>query len=92
MKKLMIIIIALCFVTGCADTVDLSTASEIAKVGFWHGLWHGITLPFAWIGSLFSDSISIYAVYNNGGWYDFGFILGCGALGGGASSSGGKRK
>lgn len=52
-------------------------------VGFWYGLWHGMTFPFSWIGSLFCDSISVYAIYNNGGWYDFGFALGVG--GGGVS-------
>jgi hypothetical protein len=49
--------------------------------GFWGGLWHGITSPIAFIGSLFSDNIAIYAVSNNGGWYDFGFVFGIGSLG-----------
>ncbi|MEV0841977.1 hypothetical protein AB0I55_20755 [Actinocatenispora sera] len=26
--------------------------------------------------SLFTDSVSIYDVHNNGGWYNFGFVLG----------------
>jgi cell shape-determining protein MreD len=51
--------------TGCADTVQINTG--MTEVGFWHGLWHGMILPFAWFVSLFSDSTSIYAVYNNGG-------------------------
>ena len=74
------IILGVLALTGCADFVSFSEASGIEPVGFWYGLWHGLILPFAWIGSLFSDNISIYAIYNNGGWYDFGFILGCGAL------------
>ena len=37
---------------------------------------------FSWIVSLFSDEIAIYAVYNNGAWYDFGFVLGIGSVGG----------
>jgi hypothetical protein len=40
--------------------------------------------PWAWIGSLFSDSIAVYAVPNRGGWYDFGFFLGVTVLGGGS--------
>lgn len=56
-------------------------------MGFWYGLWHGMVLPFAWIGSLFSDSVSIYAIYNNGGWYDFGYFLGVGGLSTSASTS-----
>lgn len=73
--------------SGCADTVSFEQADQLTKVGFWYGLWHGMILPFAWIGSLFSDEIAIYAIYNNGGWYDFGFIIGAGSLGGGAASS-----
>ena len=69
---------------GCADTVSFSQATGIDPVGFWCGLWHGMILPFSWFISLLSDSTAIYAIYNNGGWYDFGFVLGCGAL---ASSS-----
>lgn len=48
--------------------------------GFWGGLWHGVIIIFSWIGSWFSDDIAIYAVNNNGGWYNFGFIIGIGAL------------
>lgn len=76
-----------CLLCGCADTVTFAEASNIEPVGFWHGLWHGMIAPIAWIVSLFDDSVAIYAIYNNGGWYDFGFILGIGGLTGGASKS-----
>ena len=36
--------------------------------------------PFAWIVSLFDSDVAIYAIYNNGGWYDFGFCSGAGIL------------
>ena len=75
---LLLVMFVFLLLSGCADFVTFSEASEISPVGFWYGLWHGIILPFAWIVSLFSDSTAIYAIYNNGGWYDFGFILGCG--------------
>ena len=55
--------------------------------GFFWGLLHGYVIVFSFIGSLFSDSIHIYAVPNNGGWYDFGFALGAGAFGGSAAAS-----
>jgi len=87
MKKLIVAALLLTFLTGCADTVSFEQADQLTKVGFWYGLWHGMTLPFAFIGSLFSDDIAIYAIYNNGGWYDFGFFMGVGSLGGGAASS-----
>ncbi len=71
--------------SGCADSVTFNSAATIEPVGFWYGLWHGMILPFAWFVSLFSDSTAIYAIYNSGGWYDFGFAMGVGAL---SSSSG----
>ena len=80
-------ITALFALTGCADTVAPDQIESMKPVGFWHGLWHGMILPIAWIVSLFSEGTAIYATYNNGGWYDFGFVLGVGALGGGTSSS-----
>ena len=38
----------------------------------------------SWIGSLFDPKIAVYAVPNNGGWYDFGFFVGITVLGGGS--------
>jgi len=82
MNKLFILIGILLVLSGCADTVSYELTQSIEPVGFWYGLWHGIILPFAWIVSLFNDNVSIYAIYNNGGWYDFGFMLGVGGLAG----------
>ena len=62
--------------TGCADALTLEEAGAVEPVGFWYGLWHGIILPVSFICSLIWDEYTIYAVYNNGGWYDFGFVLG----------------
>ncbi len=78
--KYFFILICLLFLSGCADSVSFNQAQFIDPIGFWYGLWHGMIFPFAWLISLFSDSVAIYAIYNNGGWYDFGFILGCGVL------------
>ncbi|MCK5020899.1 MAG: hypothetical protein KAS32_28015 [Candidatus Peribacteraceae bacterium] len=81
-NKTILVVLMVCILslTGCADNIQVTTSLD--PVGFWYGLWHGMILPFAWIISLFSDSTAIYAVYNNGGWYDFGFFLGVGSLGG----------
>lgn len=87
MKKLFILILLLLLLSGCADSITFEEAVIMDKVGFWYGLWHGMIAAFAFIISLFSDSTAIYAIYNNGGWYDFGFVLGAGILFGGASSS-----
>lgn len=80
MTKVLLLVVGLMLLSGCADTVSFQRAAEATPVGFWYGLWHGMILPISWFVSLFSDSTAIYAIYNNGGWYDFGFILGCGVL------------
>lgn len=59
--------------------------------GFWLGLWHGIIAPFTFIISLFTDSVSVYAVNNTGGWYVFGFLLGVGAFSSGAGRASKRR-
>jgi hypothetical protein len=79
MKKYIALVVTL-LLCSCADSVGFDQASSIDPVGFWYGLWHGMILPFAWIVSLFDPSVAIYAIYNNGGWYDFGFALGAGAF------------
>jgi hypothetical protein len=71
---------------GCAATQDGAVVSPQAP-GFLLGLWHGLIFPFAWIISLFVPNVAIYAVPNNGGWYDFGYFLGIIAFGGGAKGS-----
>lgn len=55
--------------------------------GFLEGVLHGFIFPVAWIVSLFTDQIAVYAVPNNGGWYDFGYFIGVVFLGVGARSS-----
>ena len=70
---------------GCADVSAVCPAPTDHIYGFWGGLWHGIIVGWSFIGSLFSDNIAIYAVSNNGGWYDFGFVLGAGVFLGGSS-------
>lgn len=71
---------------GCAATQDAAEVSANAP-GFWLGLWHGFIFPVAWVASLFTDQVSIYAVPNNGGWYDFGYFLGIVVFGVGARKS-----
>ena len=90
--KYFIWIFFLLILSGCADYVSLEQAVEMSKVGFWHGLWHGIIFPVAWIVSLFSESTAIYAIYNNGGWYDFGFFVGVGGFSASLLASKKKRK
>ena len=66
--------------SGCADSTPLSTLNAHVY-GFWGGLWHGFIAPFDFIGMLIWDDVAVYAPNNNGAWYAFGFVLGCGGLG-----------
>jgi hypothetical protein len=49
---------------------------DAEPAGFWAGVWHGMILPIAFIASLFNPGVGIYETHNNGGWYNFGFVLG----------------
>ncbi len=83
---------AVLLLSACASQIEagVSTAEDVP--GFWWGVWHGFVFPWAWIGSLFSNDIAVYAVPNRGGWYDFGFFLGITVLGGGSFFGSKKRK
>lgn len=67
---------------SCARQAESGVAPDAP--GFLLGLWHGFIFPVAWLFSLFDGSIAIYAVPNNGGWYDFGYFLGIVVFGVGA--------
>lgn len=86
-----LVVVILFLLTGFADHVSLAQAANIQTVGFWYGLWHGYIFPVAWIVSLLNDSVAIYAIYNNGGWYDFGFIIGAHTTLGPIAASRGER-
>jgi hypothetical protein len=88
-KKTLIILflfIVLAIISCTAGPNELANAimKEGEPSGFWLGLWHGFIAPVTFIISLFKDTISIYEVYNNGGWYDFGFMIGIMVIGGGS--------
>jgi hypothetical protein len=94
MKKVFIVILltlTLVVLTGCAagPNPEMNRVSEEGKVsGFWTGLWHGCISFITFIISLFNDSVNVYEVHNNGGWYNFGFILGVMIAYGGGGSGG----
>ena len=81
-----IILAAALTLAACAATQAPATVAQAAP-GFWLGLWHGFIFPVAWVVSLFMADIAIYAVPNNGGWYDFGYFLGIVVFGVGARKS-----
>ena len=77
---------ALLALAACAAT-QAPAAVAPAAPGFLLGLWHGFIFPVAWLVSLFTDKVAVYAVPNNGGWYDFGYFLGIVVFGVGARKS-----
>ena len=77
MKKILLFLLLTFLMVSCADSVNYQVLTENPHVyGFWGGLWHGFIIPYSFIGSLFSDEISIYAISNNGAFYNLGFALG----------------
>ena len=85
MKRVVALIPAL-ILAACAAS-EAPTAVQPGSPGFLLGLWHGFIFPVAWVISLFTDKVAIYAVPNNGGWYDFGYFLGIVVFGVGARKS-----
>lgn len=78
MRKFIILIAVFAILlTGCADVSSIEHLDPSEHVyGFWGGTWHGMIMVPSFIGSLIWDDVAVYAVNNNGGWYDFGFIGG----------------
>jgi len=86
--RLLALLAAALALSACAATqTDAAVAATATTPGFWLGLWHGFIFPVAWIVSLFRPDVAVYAVPNNGGWYDFGYFVGIVFLGVGARSS-----
>lgn len=86
LPKLALVLGALTLLAACAAEQSGAGVAEEAP-GFLLGVWHGFIFPVAWVVSLFVDSVAIYAVPNNGGWYDFGYFVGIVFIGVGTRSS-----
>jgi len=81
---IMLIVLVL---AGCADVTPIENCIVDKPAGFLWGIWHGLIAPVSFVGSLFLDDVAMYAVNNNGGWYDFGFVIGAGILFGGSGKA-----
>ena len=55
--------------------------------GFLLGVWHGFIFPFSFVASLFTPTIDVYAVPNNGNLYNLGYFIGIVVLGVGANGA-----
>jgi hypothetical protein len=86
MKRILPLIVMALALSACVATEAPSAISPEAP-NFLLGVWHGFIFPVSFILSLFTDDIAVYAVPNNGHWYDFGYFVGICFLGVGARSS-----
>jgi hypothetical protein len=87
MLLLLLVALAALLLAACAAGPNpaAGVAAEDGSVaGFWLGLWHGVIAPITFVISLFSDGVNVYEVHNNGGWYNFGFVIGAVVLIGGS--------
>ncbi len=76
-------IFSLLLLSACTAGGEIFTTETPAD--FWYGLWHGIISIITLIVHIFDNSVIVYEVNNNGGWYDFGFLLGVICIWGGGS-------
>ena len=89
--RILFLLAVIIILASCADVTPIEDCVTGKPYGFLSGLWHGIIAPISFIVSLFIDDVAMYAVNNNGGWYDFGFVIGAGILFGGGGKAA-KRK
>lgn len=76
-----VILLLMVFLMTCApgsNDLEKTPDSEGKVAGFWKGIWHGLIAPITFIISIFSKSVRLYEVHNNGTWYNLGFVLGAG--------------
>lgn len=80
-KHLYTLIIIALIITSCADVNHIESCTTGHVYGFFGGFWHGLIAPFSIFGRILGNDIAVYALNNNGSWYDVGFILGAGGFG-----------
>jgi len=75
---ILMVMLTILMLTSCADTSNVQACLPPTEhtYGFWGGTWHGIIMVPSFIGSVIWDDVAVYAVNNNGFWYDFGFVGG----------------
>lgn len=94
MQRLLVVVLAV-LLLSCAPGIndEVGTASASGTIaGFWLGLWHGIICPITFLISLFDHSVQVYEVHNNGGWYNFGYVVGVTMFHGGGHTAARRRR
>jgi hypothetical protein len=93
--RVALVVLVLVILASCAPGPNqlADTANSQGQVaGFWRGLWNGIIAPITFIISLFTRNVQMYEVHNNGGWYNFGFLLGMMIISGGGAGGAASRR
>ena len=62
------LVLGLALALAACIATQAPVAVKATSPGFLEGVWHGFIFPVAWVVSLFTDDIAVYAVPNNGGW------------------------
>jgi hypothetical protein len=92
---LVIALLVLSLLAGCAPGANQSkgtTSEHDGLAGFWLGIWQGFIAPVVFVVSLFKSNFGIYEVHNNGGWYNFGYLLGLACFFGGSGTRASRRR
>jgi len=87
-----VLLLLLNILAGCAPGPNQSARDHDGVAGFWLGLWQGFIAPFVFVVSLFKRDLSIYEVYNNGAWYNFGYLFGLACFFGGGGNRAARRR
>jgi hypothetical protein len=80
-RSILCLVVFLVLLSACApgtNDAERTPGKEGKVAGFWRGLWHGLISPITFIVSLFTRSVRLYEIHNNGNWYNFGFVVGAG--------------
>jgi|GEM_PF-1875973 len=71
-----VISIPIIYLFGLESPPIYEFVQNSSQAGFFKGLLHGSMVLISFIASLFSDSISLYELDNNGMGYNIGYALG----------------
>ncbi|HTP69814.1 MAG TPA: hypothetical protein VMJ35_12985 [Dongiaceae bacterium] len=91
----LILLLSLAVLAGCAPGANpqVGIRNEHNTIaGFWLGVWQGFIAPFVFLVSLFKHNLSVYEVYNNGAWYNLGYLFGLACFFGGGSKGASRKK
>jgi len=95
LPRTLMVIAALILLSGCLAKpleFDLQAVQTDKIPGFLMGWWHGFTLLFSFILSIFKEDVTVYSSLNNGGWYNFGYLLGVMGFFGGSGAGSNRKK